>query len=294
MIDLEKQDHYVEMEWSRWITHWNQVDEPQIGIGLLHCGFSTKIRDRSEETERLCFYLKLADGHAQMDPAFGPRLRRKAFECLAYNFFFRGPAYTAALPPDALRTLLWFLRPDPKSFPKEEGGLYNFWRRRGQEDASDKALDLTMSFLTKLIQMIWHGTFFESKYWRLNGETLCLARAAKPQLLEIVHAAKGRQLMVLVRDQNVYGFTVDWNSFDQPSLDKLKELGLAQEDWFNGKRRKANSIQEAIYLNSIAAQLYILCEIAQAESKRLDSIREAEEQIRESQHKLERLSLSSH
>lgn len=79
--------------WGGWLAEWPGVTSHAHAMGLLHSGFSMRIdmlRERHEFSQRLCFYLKLADGHRNGLLTAG-RLRQKAWKTLVMACFNPGP-----------------------------------------------------------------------------------------------------------------------------------------------------------------------------------------------------------
>lgn len=284
-------------DWSHWKDIWKETSEVEILHSLLHFGFD--VYTKSEEfAEKVAFYLELADGYrasynfnSSPDPKwqydietpFGrkkyPEVRQvlshKAFQILCQKVFRDTRKSDYDLPSwlyiifqkEIFEKIIWFFRLD-------EGG----WIENSRLNESHLS-EITEKFLVDLCKFIWsdnknierHREWLENMY---------------PDFVEMLFGIRKLELLL----DRECKFVTDEDGFVYKSImDKLKELALKHECYFNGKRRKPINIHEAFYGGSQAAKIHILLSIKNAERKRLEEIQELENQKKEAEEKLKKL-----
>lgn len=283
-------------DWSRWKEIWRETSEVEILHSLLHFGFD--VYTRSEEfTEKVNFYLELADGYrasynfnsssdpkwqCDLETPFGRKkfpevrqvLSQKAFQILSQKIF-KDSSKDGGLPSwmhmvirkEVLEKIIWFFRPDKdgwiENYPADESHLF----------------EIVEKFLVDLCKIVWS----DSKYIERYGEWL---ESMYPDLVEILY---GIRKLDLLFDRECQFITNDDGFVLKSIMDKLEELALKYEFYFNNKRRRPININEAYYGGSQAARIHILLSVKNAERKRLQKIWELETQKREAEEKLKKL-----
>src|SRR5438046_2488162 len=125
---------------------------------MLHGMFDSKIKNTAEYVERLMAVCDIADGQPWSssrlrDEKPEDQIKRKAFEVLAHNFFKKREEYQPWVrslrwyPPEALKKMIWFFRPNDSVWNEEGCGLLNV---SGSGDKSESK-HLALTFLRELI-----------------------------------------------------------------------------------------------------------------------------------------------
>ncbi len=260
-------DYYY---WSDWKQQWTEARVLQVHMGLLHSGFATVVESAEEESERLRFYLKTADGHCtpqRMLFAEG-QYAKKAFAMLADQFdrdflWSRLPS----LSPAAAGAVLRFFRPKKEY---EESGLVNLRSVTDDDKSRDHASRKVRDAFLKFCLRVWEDDYSKPYGdpvgpWPKNLETISLLNKVRPRILGLLHAYGNGQLEKLIEakvtvDKGVdhLGFRVRWELFDPPCLSRLEKLATLKLDL-----PRDATIQEALVAGCAAAKVLIVVRAAQ-------------------------------
>ena len=307
---------------SLWGTRWPELD--------------------CDEEHRLLFYLSVAEGWVGSSSKFGvpdedgimyevgfdekgcsvkkfpyelrQQLATKAFYVLCSNFFKRMELKGGGRNGDDFNER-WRLIVDSdrlfgaiKKFFRAESSFSGRWsvcnlRIRAEEYWSQREQQ-AVTFLLNLATFLW-GWREEVSYSNhlevaeRNCKTRAIIDAAKPWMVEVLVSLRKMDLLY----KHIFGL-------DEACLAKLKEIALSTQlshyDQPVAEDRKVETVDEACYAGSLAAEFLVIHEIknrvngqlgaahearlaAEAERRRLSKIREAEEAVDEANRRVEEL-----
>lgn len=279
--------------WDEWLKLWNETPYLELRHSLLHFGFDVPYPE-DNTSQRILFYLSIADGWN--DISFEPKqhhlsyprnpphllkgaLPRKAFEVLCLRWFkpvkeFNEEKYKYSWVCDEqvlLAVLAFFYGIDPSHYKRDEKRLKNL-----THGDSDKHSVLARTYLVNFI--IWA--------WRL------LRHEADEKLVERLASHRPAFVEVLDALGRLDVFTGPGRcGLDDASRAKLEELALGQEHYFplEQKERRPKTLEEAVYVGSLAAQLLLLHRVTRVEHVRLKEIRDLETEQRSADRRLQEL-----
>lgn len=298
LIDLETYE-----TWSDWKKDWDSETRLLRKRNLLHIGWSMIPKDKEESTERLLFYLDLADGYShsgvfRLPGEYGGasvaaqhngrrELAVKAFQCLCENVFkneegsFEVPTWASWLRDERVtRKLVWFLRPERPD--EERSSLHNLYRNQERDSHLQTVF---REFACKFADWTWK---FPDAWAKETVGSVDRFRELMDEFEpERVELLSGLRRLFLLYDGSDYPVS-------ERGRAKLRTLALSTEFFFGGfgpedNNRRAASIEEACFKGSAAARTLLIVENNDNERKRLAAIARAKHDAEEAQRRLEEL-----
>jgi hypothetical protein len=284
--------------WAAWKSLWESARYMPQYLGLLHCGFTVPAdphggqKWRDAEIDRLCFYLDLADGHADGEHYFITRgsgihhpdklaqmraeLAKKAFSVLAKDFFNNTEAHHTlpswmplAVEAQALEKLVWFL----------------LNRNNTSEYSKSKAdCERAIQFAIELCKFGWRR---DNSRLRDDDGRVKRLEVTRPDFVEILFVI-GQGNMLLNRSNY---------PLDDPSWKRLEQLALEerqirvpnQHGSFGYETREPKTIEEALANGSWPAQVFHTLRAVQQEDQRFQEAVTAMRDLRDAERRLERV-----
>lgn len=293
--------------WSEWRKLWEAEVHPECLIGLLHIGFDVPLD--TEVSDRILFYLSIADGHASgigsweeerrelSYTSFGrhitwarirQRVAQKSFQELCRRVFKnteprdRVPSWLATLTSDSYRVLnavlAFFLECDP------------VWIQQGQllrnlpRDAKCHECGIAVSFLTDLCTFAWNS-FLLPNY----GDGPAIEenlRQRRPQLVRVLAGLNNLSFLEEMSSEDL----------DDACCEELKRVALGEKlhlptgpDW-RETFRLPETLEEAVVGRSKAARVLLLHMIWQKELKRCEQLQELARTQRAAAEAIQKLS----
>lgn len=258
------QDRFRTIPWMQWKQRWAEAPDVETCASLLHYGMRIDVSGPTESVERLRCYLLLAEGHYGSRGTVHPAIAAKAFKVLFDGEPFRPlfDRHLLTLPPTGLAALLRFFR--PKGI-YENDGLANIWVPDAvQKNRHHVMAELNKGLLRWLFEM-WHDEFIPDPQsialgpWRLNKNTIQLARGLRPRIIKILHAYGHGQLEALLNKRGVMTagnnlvYRTRWEQFTPDCLKTLEGLAL----------RRGRTIRDAVVNDSTAAKVLLNVRAAQ-------------------------------
>ncbi|MDO8469920.1 MAG: hypothetical protein Q7S84_02810 [bacterium] len=271
--------------WKQWRTAWDETKDPKRLLGLLQFGFDVSSETDDEASERVRFYLDLADKYNSVEN-FGERdecfefgtdplpckmslrqrkrfISRKAFDVLCTRFFRNTngpnepPSWARLVTmPEAFEKLLWFLRPDEwnTSIPN----LSDI----GHKHESSRHLQVATEFAYAL--------------WKFSFEQMISDR--RPELTCLV-VGLGREGDLLQEDLPV----------ESAEIAELERIVLRRVLWDGENHRRPKTVEEACALGSRPARTLLQLRVIVKECARLAKIRELKRTKAETDREIQNL-----
>lgn len=223
--------------WPGWKEAFEKAADASDISALIHSGFSLKQMESGGETERILFYLSLADGHGHRETfaedgkghewAWIPfqntegtkaelrqNLSEQAFKVLCTKWFKKSgfeELQWELIQPSILHGLLDFFRTTARY-----GHFFNVPTCKGEKEYAAAAL----AFAHRLVQFLWKfKEICEPRALEIFGEDgVRMFERARPQTIPIMHA--------LGRLQELFAFR-EFPSFD--SLMMMHDVAMAQK-----------------------------------------------------------------
>lgn len=280
-------------DWTTWKRLWNEAEYVQQLEQLLHIAFDVEPRGNEWE-ERLCFLLRVADGHKAFISQWRVAIERvardgtlhhdhcsrvleatqsvpqKAFKVLCEHYFkFRcdgNDRYSLSpldgLSPKQLETLLWFFcdhdrRQNGRNLPEEKDGHLAV---------------VVRAYVLELIKKSWAPTqSSRSDGTRVDEDMEAACIAARPKYVVLLYEIDNIGLL----------YTDKLNHIDEATLEAFRRLALFE----NGVQKYANTEQATA---NCAGRNLLVLEARLREKKRQDAIEDAERRARQAQRDLEK------
>jgi len=283
---LEKDIHPT-WSWVEWRKRWDDCNNAEELIGLLHRGFSLPHIRWEELPERICFYLEIADGwRSESDfylpgegrhtshPNYRHAIALKALKVLCVSVFkntetdrYHGAPSWAKLVvrEEVLKKVFWF-------FLRENNRPSQYANNLQQEN------EILFSFLRGLVLFIWEFNFF-GKYAGDEDKGV--------QKMFLKYRPATVQIMYYLHDLDF--FLGRKEKIDAKTLEILEHMAMTK--LFSNEKRP-QSIEEAYHLTdqrSATAKVVLLMRAWQKEHARQEQIEKAEWRMREAQQTLQKL-----
>lgn len=291
--------------WSEWKKLWEAEAHPERLIGLLHIGFDVPLD--TEASDRILFYLSIADGHTsgigtweerRQEFSFSGRyttwagIRRwiseKAFQKLCRRVFKntesrdRRPSWLATLTCDSYRVLdavlAFFLECDPVWV--QQGRLL----RNLPQDKDSHEWGVAVSFLENLSIFAWNP-FLLANY----GDDLAIRESVRQRRPQLVRVLAGLGKLSLFEGKSP-------EDLDDACNEELKRVALGTRlylptgpDW-RETFRLPETLEEAVVGGSEAARVLLLHAIWQKELKRCAQLQELARTQRSAAEAIQKLS----
>jgi len=269
--------------WTQWGEDWRKADNISTCLGLLHTGFQTKVFAADELSERLCFYLKLADAQWTSTPISNGNsaMKRKAIKVLAdldtalNDVFGKG---LLAMTPETARQMFKFFRPKDGT---EGGGLASFETPKAGRDFElhDHAAKKLNERLLEWCTWVWRKEYaYVSRHesggrWPKNPLTIAILDEKRVDILDILHAYGNGKLESLLDIASVLDdsdpddlkcvFRVRWELFTPECVQRLYQLA-SRKSGLTGPHTLDEAAQAALVAGSSAAKVLTLVQTAQA------------------------------
>jgi hypothetical protein len=298
-------------DWAHWKSMWDELSFKSFEqrLGLLHVGFDVPAisggsfaspeKRTNAEVERLCFYLRLADGHyrgnfvfmtaseaehchrqhgdmpspTQVVARLRAEISRKAFIVVVDKFFrnTRRPSGTPSWFPLAVENrvfemLLWFFRLD------RYGHISNLTSHSSGQIAPVH-YQRTREFVTELIRLGWGmGDSFDD----LSVEAKLRLTVIRPRLIELMDGL-GDLDSLLGRFRHLLDEEC-WSTLEALAL-RPRQIRIAPKGYENYETRKPTTLQEAFANGSEAARVLILLKTLRDEDERFEQLKKAARQL---------------
>lgn len=274
--------------WAQWKEAWESADNIPACEGLLHSGFRTEVETAEEASERLQFYLNMADANWTARPIFNSDtyLRGKAFKVLALlegtwdDYFRKG---LLGLTPETAEVVFRFFRPKGgfslTSESAEGLGLASF--QTPTLDRPEIGNHAARKFNEKLLNFcdwVWRKEYeYVPQYssdgrWPRNPATIEVLNKRRVDIIDILHAYGNGKLENLVNVVWTYDnsemdnpkgvYRVQWELFTPECIERLYELA-SRKSAIVGPTTVGERAEDALVRGSTAAKVLTLVNAAQ-------------------------------
>lgn len=240
---LEKSVRRVQ-SWKDWKNAWDSTERLEFLHSLLHFGFEAHLEDE-EFTERVLFYLQVAEGWTMFTDSGSHQLARKAFEMLCLNYFKQVQSKNITLdrkPAELERdlrihqALLIFFRPQAELDVCGRLPLVNVGLLTGHH------AEIVKSFLPELIRLCWYNRNQRMQRYR-------------PRYVEILASLGELELLTRRKAPNLD------LEIDNQAMAKLEELALKPRPRLEGEPIIPNDVEHAAFLGSAEAQTLLILRV---------------------------------
>jgi len=310
---LEKKVDCI-VNWTEWKQLWGAESRADILHSLLHVGFEVSAGSDENAIDRILLYLEIANGcfdYHTFEESGGPdhgrpfysnlvrfgkkiegsqglrrMLSQKAFQVLCQRLFkntfeeqHRVPSWVWYISaPQIFSKLLWFFRLD------RDGRIFNLGGLIGPRDISVNNGEIAKQFVQEFCLFAWDCEK-EIFYDQLSDETKNMFRQSRPSMIEILSGLG--KLDLLFRDER-------YRTIDEECEKKLEYLALAFDFYLpspkDGKfHRKPETLEEACYARSQAAQVLILLRVMRKQDALFKKKHELKAQLRDAENQLQEL-----
>lgn len=266
--------------WREWKKRWEELENVEELIGLLHCGFGTRC---GEWAERICFYVNLAYGYRDNRSSVGDdeirQIAQKSYKMLCAKIF--GPLVIKPPSSDSSVARLWIpylgnemivstlvaFFSEADNLPCRYGSDYNH---------ND---DIVLAFLKIFVTVGWGYGYI---YTMANSHECDVSTTEKfaqyrPQLLQIIGRLGIWDEIFFGRSFYVEGYWKVLSPEDLKTIDRLLKESWDRDGQF-GVKKEPYSLEAAVHKGWNSARFLFTVKMMKKEETRQKEIREAEQQ----------------